>query len=470
MEAENRLATPEEQSVLAQYVGWGGLADCFDERNSHYAELKELLSVEEYEAARESTLTAFYTPPVVIRSMYQVLERLGFQRGNILEPSCGVGNFIGMRPGKLADSKIYGVELDSISGRIAQQLYQKSSIAVRGFEKTDLPDSFFDAAIGNIPFGSFKIVDKRYDKYNFLIHDYFFARTIDKVRPGGIIAFITSKGTMDKENPSVRKYLAQRAELLGAIRLPNNTFKDAAGTVTADILILQKRDRMVDQLPAWVNLGIDDNGLAINQYFVDNPSMVLGTMQEVSGPYGPETACLPIDGSSLEELLTDAIQNINGSVMEYEVDDPESEEEDRSIPADPSVRNFSFTVVDGEVYYRENSIMHSVDLSVTGVNRVKGLIAIRECVRKLIEYQTEDYPDTMIQQEQTNLNALYDAFEKKYKRINTRANKSVFGDDSSFCLLSSLEVLDDEGNFVRKAENTTHSGLPKRMANQRTAT
>ena len=453
VEAEHRLATPEEQSVLAQYVGWGGLADCFDERNSHYAELKELLSDEEYEAARESTLTAFYTPPVVIRSMYQVLERLGFQRGNILEPSCGVGNFIGMRPDNLADSKIYGVELDSISGRIAQQLYQKSSIAVRGFEKTDLPDSFFDAALGNVPFGSFKIVDKRYDKYNFLIHDYFFARTMDKVRPGGIIAFITSKGTMDKENPSVRKYLAQRAELLGAIRLPNNTFKDAAGTeVTADILILQKRDRMVDQLPAWVNLGIDANGLAINQYFVDNPSMVLGTMQEVSGPYGPETACLPIEGSSLEELLTDAIQNINGSVMEYEVDDPESEEEDRSIPADPSVRNFSFTVVDGEVYYRENSIMHPVDLSVTGANRVKGLVAIRECVRKLIEYQTEDYPDTMIQQEQTNLNALYDAFEKKYGRINTRANKSVFADDSSFCLLSSLEVLDDEGNFVRKAD------------------
>ena len=415
--------------------------------------MKALLSDDEYEAARESTLTAFYTPPVVIRSMYQVLERLGFQRGNILEPSCGVGNFIGMRPDNLSDSKIYGVELDSISGRIAQQLYQKSSIAVRGFEKTDLPDSFFDAAIGNVPFGSFKIVDKRYDKYNFLIHDYFFARTMDKVRPGGIIAFITSKGTMDKENPSVRKYLAQRAELLGAIRLPNNTFKDAAGTeVTTDILILQKRDRMVDQLPEWVNLGIDVNGLPMNQYFVDNPNMVLGTMQEVSGPYGPETACLPTNGSSLEELLTDAIQNINGSVMEYEVDDPESEEEDRSIPADPSVRNFSFTVVDGQVYYRENSIMHPVDLSVTGVNRVKGLIAIRECVRKLIEYQTEDYPDTMIQQEQTNLNALYDAFEKKYGRINTRANKSVFADDSSFCLLSSLEVLDDEGNFVRKAD------------------
>ena len=453
VEAEHRLATPQEQEELAQYVGWGGLSDCFDERNSHYAELKALLSDDEYEAARESTLTAFYTPPVVIRSMYQVLERLGFQHGNILEPSCGVGNFIGMRPDHLADSKIYGVELDSISGRIAQQLYQKSSIAVRGFEKTDLPDSFFDAAMGNVPFGTFKIADKRYDKYNFLIHDYFFARTMDKVRPGGIIAFITSKGTMDKENPSVRKYLAQRAELLGAIRLPNNTFKDAAGTeVTSDILILQKRDRMIDQLPAWVSLGVDANGLPVNQYFVDNPNMVLGIMQEVSGPYGPETACLPIDGSSLEELLTDAIQNINGSVMEYEVDDPESEEEDRSIPADPSVRNFSFTVVDGKIYYRENSIMHPVELSVTGVNRVKGLAAIRECVRKLIEYQTEDYPDAMIQQEQGELNALYDAFEKKYGRINTRANKSVFADDSSFCLLSSLEVLDDEGNFVRKAD------------------
>lgn len=453
VEAEHRLATPQEQEELAQYVGWGGLSDCFDERNSHYAELKALLSDDEYEAARESTLTAFYTPPVVIRSMYQVLERLGFQHGNILEPSCGVGNFIGMRPDHLADSKIYGVELDSISGRIAQQLYQKSSIAVRGFEKTDLPDSFFDAAMGNVPFGTFKIADKRYDKYNFLIHDYFFARTMDKVRPGGIIAFITSKGTMDKENPSVRKYLAQRAELLGAIRLPNNTFKDAAGTeVTSDILILQKRDRMIDQLPAWVSLGVDANGLPVNQYFVDNPNMVLGIMQEVSGPYGPETACLPIDGSSLEELLTDAIQNINGSVMEYEVDDPESEEEDRSIPADPSVRNFSYTVVDGKIYYRENSIMHPVELSVTGVNRVKGLAAIRECVRKLIEYQTEDYPDAMIQQEQGELNALYDAFEKKYGRINTRANKSVFADDSSFCLLSSLEVLDDEGNFVRKAD------------------
>lgn len=453
VEAEHRLATPQEQEELAQYVGWGGLSDCFDERNSHYAELKALLSDDEYEAARESTLTAFYTPPVVIRSMYQVLERLGFQHGNILEPSCGVGNFIGMRPDHLADSKIYGVELDSISGRIAQQLYQKSSIAVRGFEKTDLPDSFFDAAMGNVPFGTFKIADKRYDKYNFLIHDYFFARTMDKVRPGGIIAFITSKGTMDKENPSVRKYLAQRAELLGAIRLPNNTFKDAAGTeVTSDILILQKRDRMIDQLPAWVSLGVDANGLPVNQYFVDNPNMVLGIMQEVSGPYGPETACLPIDGSSLEELLTDAIQNINGSVMEYEVDDPESEEEDRSIPADPSVRNFSYTVVDGKIYYRENSIMHPVELSVTGVNRVKGLAAIRECVRKLIEYQTEDYPDAMIQQEQDELNALYDAFEKKYGRINTRANKSVFADDSSFCLLSSLEVLDDEGNFVRKAD------------------
>ena len=454
---ENRFATPEEQIILSKYVGWGGLSEAFDENNSawatEYLELSSVLTPEEYASARESTLTAFYTPPEVITAIYKAMEQMGFKEGNLLEPSCGIGNFIGMLPDAMQDSKIYGVELDTISAGIAQQLYQKTTIAAQGFEETNLPDSFFDAAIGNVPFGSFKIVDKRYDKYNFLIHDYFFARTMDKVRPGGIIAFITSKGTMDKENPSVRKYLAQRAELLGAIRLPNNTFKDAAGTeVTTDILILQKRDRMVDQLPEWVNLGIDVNGLPMNQYFVDNPNMVLGTMQEVSGPYGPETACLPTNGSSLEELLTDAIQNINGSVMEYEVDDPESEEEDRSIPADPSVRNFSFTVVDGQVYYRENSIMHPVDLSVTGVNRVKGLIAIRECVRKLIEYQTEDYPDTMIQQEQTNLNALYDAFEKKYGRINTRANKSVFADDSSFCLLSSLEVLDDEGNFVRKAD------------------
>ena len=453
LEAEDRLATPEEQEVLAQYVGWGGLADCFDERHSKYAELKALLTEEEYAAARASTLTAFYTPPVVIRSIYQALTNMGFKTGNLLEPSCGIGNFIGMRPEALADSKIYGVELDGISGRIAQQLYQQSSIAVQGFEKTDLPDSFFDAAIGNVPFGSFKVIDKRYDRYNFLIHDYFFARTLDKVRPGGVLAFVTSKGTMDKDTPTVRKYLAQRADLLGAIRLPNNTFKDAAGTdVTSDILFLQKRDALSSEEPDWVHLNTDANRLKMNQYFIDHPEMVMGEMREISGPYGPETACLPIEGRDLGEQLAAAIQNIQGSITEYVMDDPEIEGEDKSIPADPEVRNFSYTIVDGKVYYRENSRMNPVEVSVTAANRIKGLIGIRDCVRTLIEYQTEDWPDQDIQAQQRKLNALYDAFVDKYGRINSRANSSVFSMDSAYFLLTSLEVLDDERNFVRKAD------------------
>ena len=453
LEAEDRLATPEEQEVLAQYVGWGGLADCFDERHSKYAELKALLTEEEYAAARASTLTAFYTPPVVIRSIYQALTTLGFKPGNLLEPSCGIGNFIGMRPEALADSKIYGMELDGISGRIAQQLYQQSSIAVQGFEKTDLPDSFFDAAIGNVPFGSFKVIDKRYDRYNFLIHDYFFARTLDKVRPGGVLAFVTSKGTMDKDTPTVRKYLAQRADLLGAIRLPNNTFKDAAGTdVTSDILFLQKRDALSSEEPDWVHLNTDANRLKMNQYFIDHPEMVMGEMREISGPYGPETACLPIEGRDLGEQLAAAIQNIQGSITEYVMDDPETEGEDKSIPADPEVRNFSYTIVDGKVYYRENSRMNPVEVSVTAANRIKGLIGIRDCVRTLIEYQTEDWPDQDIQAQQRKLNALYDAFVDKYGRINSRANSSVFSMDSAYFLLTSLEVLDDERNFVRKAD------------------
>ena len=453
LEAEDRLATPEEQEVLARDVGWGGLADCFDERHSKYAELKALLTEEEYAAARESTLTAFYTPPVVIRSIYQALTNMGFQTGNLLEPSCGIGNFIGMRPEALADSKIYGVELDGISGRIAQQLYQQSSIAVQGFEKTDLPDSFFDAAIGNVPFGSFKVIDKRYDRYNFLIHDYFFARTLDKVRPGGVIAFVTSKGTMDKDTPTVRKYLAQRADLLGAIRLPNNTFKDAAGTdVTSDILFLQKRDALSSEEPDWVHLNTDANGLKMNQYFIDHSEMVMGEMREISGPYGPETACLPIEGRDLGEQLAAAIQNIRGSITEYVMDDPETEGEDKSIPADPEVRNFSYTIVDGKVYYRENSRMNPVEVSVTAANRIKGLIGIRDCVRTLIEYQTEDWPDQDIQAQQRKSNALYDAFVDKYGRINSRANSSVFSMDSAYFLLTSLEVLDDERNFVRKAD------------------
>ena len=465
LEGENRFATPEEQAVLAQYVGWGGLADCFDERHSKYAELKALLDEDEYAAARESTLTAFYTPPVVIRSIYQALENMGFKTGNLLEPSCGIGNFIGMRPESLADSKIYGIELDGISGRIAQQLYQKSSIAVQGFEKTDLPDSFFDAAIGNVPFGSFKVSDKRYDKHNFLIHDYFFARTLDKVRPGGIIAFVTSKGTMDKETPTVRKYIAQRADLLGAIRLPNNTFKDAAGTeVTSDILFLQKREALFSGEPEWVHLNTDENGLKMNQYFIDHPEMVIGDMREVSGPYGPETACLPREGQDLGEQLTAAIQNIQGSITEYVIDDPEAEGEDKSIPADPEVRNFSYTVVDGQVYYRENSRMNPVEVSVTAANRIKGLIGIRDCVRTLIEYQTEDWPAEDIKVEQQKLNALYDAFAAKYGRINSRANSAAFSMDSAYFLLCSLEVLDDERNFVRKADMFTKRTIKQKVA------
>ena len=463
LEAENRFATPEEQEILAQYVGWGGLADCFDERHSKYAELKSLLTDEEYEAARESTLTAFYTPPVVIRAMYQALENMNFKTGNVLEPSCGIGNFIGMRPESLAETKIYGIELDSISGRIAQQLYQKSSIAVQGFEKTDLPDSFFDVAIGNIPFGSFKVPDKRYDKHNFLIHDYFFARTLDKVRPGGIVAFITSKGTMEKETASVRKYLAQRAELLGAIRLPNDTFKSAAGTeVTSDILFFQKRDRLTDITPDWVYLNTDENGLKMNQYFVDNPHMIMGEMKEVSGPYGPETACIPHEGQDLGEMLSEAIHNIRAEIPEYEMDDPEAAEEDHSIPADPLIRNFSYAIVDGTIYYRENSRMKPVEVSATAESRIKGLIGIRDCVRNLIELQTEDYPESEIRNAQQELNTLYDAFVKKYGRVNSRANSMAFNADSSYFLLSSLEVLDDERNFIRKADMFTKRTIRKR--------
>ncbi len=453
LDAESRLATPTEQRVLADYVGWGGLSEFFKEDNPHYTELKAVLSDEEYASARESTLTAFYTPPVVIKAVYSALENMHFQTGNVLEPSCGIGNFMGLVPGSMNSAKFYGVELDSISGRIAQQLYQKNSIAVQGFENTNLPDSFFDAAIGNVPFGQFKVPDKRYDKQNFLIHDYFFARTLDKVRPGGVIAFITSKGTLDKENSNVRKYIAQRADLLGAIRLPNDTFKAAAGTeVTSDIIFLQKRDRLVDIEPDWVHLATDANGIRMNAYFVDNPEMVLGDMQMVSGPHGMESACTAYENAELGDLLRDAIQNIHAEITEYEIDDLEAEDESLSIPADPDVRNFSFTVVDGKIYYRENSRMNPVDVSTTAENRIKGMIAIRDCVRTLIEYQTENYPDADIKAEQEKLNRLYDDFSKKYGLINARANNSAFNSDSSYCLLSSLEVLDDEGNFIRKAD------------------
>lgn len=456
-EEENRFATPQEQEILSKYVGWGGLPQAFDEKDSswsnEYSILKNLLDEKEYSQARESTLTAFYTPPVVIRSMYKALENMGLKTGNILEPSCGVGNFIGMLPNSLEDCKLYGVELDSISGRIARQLYQKSTVAVQGYEDTNLPNSFFDVAVGNVPFGDFKVLDKKYDKHKFLIHDYFFAKTLDKVRPGGVIAFITSKGTLDKENPSVRKYIAQRADLLGAIRLPNNTFKANAGTeVTSDIIFLQKRDSITDIEPDWVYLGENDDGIRMNQYFIDNPEMVLGNMEMISTRFGYDSACIS-DGENLEDKLERAISNIHAEVKEYELDD--IGEEDNSIEADLTVRNFSYTLIDDKIYFRENSRMYPQELAMTTENRVKGLIEIRDCVRTLLEYQTEDYPDEDIKREQVKLNQLYDRFTKKYGLINSRGNNSAFSNDSSYYLLCSLEILDENGNLARKADMFT---------------
>ena len=456
-EEENRFATPQEQEILSKYVGWGGLPQAFDEKDSswsnEYSILKNLLDEKEYSQARESTLTAFYTPPVVIRSMYKALENMGLKTGNILEPSCGVGNFIGMLPDSLEDCKLYGVELDSISGRIARQLYQKSTVAVQGYEDTNLPNSFFDVAVGNVPFGDFKVLDKKYDKHKFLIHDYFFAKTLDKVRPGGVIAFITSKGTLDKENPSVRKYIAQRADLLGAIRLPNNTFKANAGTeVTSDIIFLQKRDSITDIEPDWVYLGENDDGIRMNQYFIDNPEMVLGNMEMISTRFGYDSACIS-DGENLEDKLERAISNIHAEVKEYELDD--IGEEDNSIEADLTVRNFSYTLIDDKIYFRENSRMYPQELAMTTENRVKGLIEIRDCVRTLLEYQTEDYPDEDIKREQVKLNQLYDRFTKKYGLINSRGNNSAFSNDSSYYLLCSLEILDENGNLARKADMFT---------------
>ena len=456
-EEENRFATPQEQEILSKYVGWGGLPQAFDEKDyswsNEYSILKNLLDEKEYSQARESTLTAFYTPPVVIRSMYKALENMGLKTGNILEPSCGVGNFIGMLPDSLEDCKLYGVELDSISGRIARQLYQKSTVAVQGYEDTNLPNSFFDVSVGNVPFGDFKVLDKKYDKHKFLIHDYFFAKTLDKVRPGGVIAFITSKGTLDKENPSVRKYIAQRADLLGAIRLPNNTFKANAGTeVTSDIIFLQKRDSITDIEPDWVYLGENDDGLKMNQYFIDNPEMILGNMEMISTRFGYDSACIS-DGENLGDKLERAISNIHAEVKEYELDD--IGEEDNSIEADLTVRNFSYTLIDDKIYFRENSRMYPQELAMTTENRVKGLIEIRDCVRTLLEYQTEDYPDEDIKREQVKLNQLYDRFTKKYGLINSRGNNSAFSNDSSYYLLCSLEILDENGNLARKADMFT---------------
>ena len=461
LELENRLATPEEQEILSKYVGWGGLSMAFDENNAAWAdEFKELyasLSPEEYRAAMESTLTAFYTPPVVIKGMYEALERLGFSEGSILEPSCGTGNFFGLLPDTMAGSKLHGVEIDPLTGKIAKQLYQKANIAVQGFEETKLPDDHFDVVIGNVPFGDFKVNDSRYNAQKFLIHDYFFAKALDKVRAGGVVAFITSKGTMDKASPEIRKYIAQRAELIGAIRLPDNTFRANAGTeVTSDILFLQKRDRVIYTEPDWVHLDTDENGITMNSYFVQHPEMILGEMKMESTRFGFDSACKAYQDIPLSELLHNAVQNIQGEIPEYENElDEISDGQDASIPADPNVRNFSYALVDGKVYFREDDRMTPAAASVTAENRIKGLIQIRDCVRKLIEYQTEDYPDDLIHTEQENLNRLYDSFTKQYGLINNRGNYLAFASDESYFLLCSLEVLDDEGNFKRKADMFT---------------
>ena len=476
VESENRFATPEEQGILSRYVGWGGIAQAFDPDNklweSEYAELKSLLTPDEYTSARASTLNAHYTSPIVIKAIYKAIENMGFTTGNVLEPACGTGNFMGLVPESMQDSKLFGVELDGITGRIAQQLYQKNSIAVQGFEATNLPDSFFDVAVGNVPFGEFHVPDKRYDKNKFFIHDYFFAKTLDKVRPGGVIAFVTSKGTLDKANPAVRKYIAQRADLIGAIRLPNNAFQRNAGTeVTTDILFLQKRDRIVDIEPdwsgrsanaelldhaSWVHLGQTENGIPVNSYFVEHPDMILGEMVFDESMYGGknDTACHPFPDSNLAEQLAEAITNIHAKINDYERGEDE-QEEDNSIPADPNVRNFSYTIADGQIYYRQDSRMMPVEMPVTAQNRIRGLIELRECTRSLIMYQTDNYPDGIIQNEQAKLNRLYDSFTKKYGLINSRGNSMAFSQDSAYCLLCSLEIIDENGNLERKADMFT---------------
>lgn len=466
-QSENRFATPEEQMILSRYYGWGGIPEAFDERadtwRTEYAMLKNILTPDEYASARKSTLTAFYTPQPVISAIYKVMENLGFKQGNILEPCCAIGNFIGMLPESMKDSKVYGIEIDNISAGIAQQLYQSSSVMNAPFEKADLPDSFFDAVVGNVPFGDYSLADKRYDKYHFLIHDYFFAKSLDKLRPGGVMCLVTSKGTMDKESTEVRRYIAQRAELLGAIRLPDNTFKSNAGTeVTSDILILQKRDRIIDIEPDWIFLDEDENGIRMNKYFVDHPDMVLGEMVMQSGRFKPESACKAYEDRTLEEQLEVAVQNIEGEIREYTLEDTQ-ESEETYIPADPNVRNFSYTVVDGQIYFRENSVMREVQTSETAKNRIKGMIEIRDCVKNLLEMQTEDYPDAAIETEQHRLNEIYDTFVKKYGYINSRGNASAFSDDSSYFLICSLEIFKD-GEFERKADMFTKRTIQPHIA------
>ena len=452
---------------MSRYYGWGGIPEAFDERadtwRTEYAMLKNILTPDEYASARKSTLTAFYTPQPVISAIYKVMENLGFKQGNILEPCCAIGNFIGMLPESMKDSKVYGIEIDNISSGIAQQLYQSSSVMNAAFEKAELPDSFFDAVVGNVPFGDYSLADKRYDKYHFLIHDYFFAKSLDKLRPGGVMCLVTSKGTMDKESTEVRRYIAQRAELLGAIRLPDNTFKSNAGTeVTSDILILQKRDRVVEIEPDWIFLDEDENGIRMNKYFVDHPDMVLGEMVMQSGRFKPESACKAYEDRTLEEQLEVAVQNIEGEIREYTLEDAQ-ESEETYIPADPNVRNFSYTIVDGQIYFRENSVMREVQTSETAKNRIKGMIEIRDCVKNLLEMQTEDYPDAAIESEQRRLNDIYDTFVKKYGYINSRGNASAFSDDSSYFLICSLEIFKD-GEFERKADMFTKRTIQPHIA------
>lgn len=462
IENENRIATPEEQEILSQYVGWGGLADAFDESKSawanEYQELKGLLSEEEYASAKESTLNAHYTSPAIIRSIYDALDKMGFEKGNVLEPAMGIGNFFGMLPEKMQESRLYGVELDGITGRIAKLLYPNADIKITGFEKTDYPNDFFDVAIGNVPFGQYKVTDKQYDKQNFLIHDYFFAKTLDKVRPGGVVAFVTSKGTMDKKSPEVRKYLAQRVELLGAVRLPNTAFKENAGTeVTSDILFLKKRDRVMDLEPDWVHLSEDENSIAMNSYFAQHPEMIVGKMEMVSGPYGMESTCMPDTTRPFAQKLQEAVSHIDGEIEAVELD----ELADAAIPANPDVKNYSYTLVDDRVYYRENSIMKPVDMSDSMQERIKGMVGIRNCTQELINLQLEEYPDTVIKEKQAELNSLYDAFSKKHGLINSQTNKRAFNQDSSYCLLCSLEKLNDEGNFKGKADMFTKRTIKK---------
>ena len=466
VESENRIATRSEQQILSQYVGWGGLADAFDESKSawagEYQQLKELLSSQEYASARESTLNAHYTSPAIIRSIYDTLDRMGFEKGNVLEPAMGIGNFFGMLPEKMQESRLYGVELDGITGRIARQLYPKADIKISGFEKTDYPNNFFDVAVGNVPFGQYKVADKQYDKNNFLIHDYFFAKTLDKVRPGGVVAFVTSKGTMDKKSPEVRKYLAQRAELMGAVRLPNTAFKENAGTeVTSDILFFKKRDRVMDIEPDWVHLSEDANGIAMNTYFAEHPEMIVGKMEMVSGPYGMESTCQPDATRPFAEQLMDAVSRIDGEIEAVETDELANELADATIPADPDVKNYSYTLVEDKVYYRENSIMKPVDMSESMQERIKGMVGIRNCTQELINLQLEEYPDTVIKEKQSELNTLYDTFSRKYGLINSQTNKRAFNQDSSYCLLCSLEKLDDEGNFKGKADMFTKRTIKK---------